>query len=87
MQLASFTGFIKTILILVFVYYGFKILFRIFAPVLMQHLVRKAESNFRQNQGANYQQNNGGDSYDTPKPSRPRETKKVGEYVDYEEIE
>lgn len=90
MQLASFTGFINTICILVCIYYGFKILFRIFAPVILRNIVKKAENNFRQQQNQYNQQNKESDIYmDTNKAtsSKPRETKKVGEYVDYEEIE
>lgn len=87
MQVASFTGFIKTIFILVFVYYTFKILFRIFAPVIFQNIVKKAESNFREQYNQNNQQQNTESNNNKSTFGKPRETKKVGEYVDYEEID
>lgn len=87
MQLASFTGFIKTIFILVFIYHAFKILFRIFAPMILQNIVKKAENNFRAQQNQYNQQQNTNRYTNKSTPNRPKETKKVGEYVDYEEID
>lgn len=53
---------------------------RLLLPVLLKKAVEKAEDNLR-----NMQQ--GQTSYQAPQPERPRERKKVGEYIDYEEIE
>lgn len=92
LQQASLQGIIRTVLIIAAVYYGFKILMRLLAPYLMKKVIQKAESNFKQNygqqfnnQGNTYQQTN--TSSDSSKFEKPRSTKKVGEYIDYEEIE
>lgn len=94
METASFNGFIKTILYIVLFYYIFKFLAKLFLPVLVKKVVQKAEQNFQQqythqNQQQNQYQNTNRDEIivDTAKSTKPRETKKVGEYVDYEEIE
>jgi hypothetical protein len=92
METASFNGLLKVILYAVAFYYVFKFLARIFLPVLVKKAVEKAGENFQQQQRAyqSYQNHtSSGDeiNYQTAKSDKPRETKKVGEYVDYEEIE
>lgn len=96
MQLASFTGFLKTLLYMVMFYYIFKFLAKLFLPLLVKKAVEKAGQNFQQQQQyaqQQYTQNN--KKYtnqdeiivDTARSKNPKETKKVGEYVDYEEID
>lgn len=93
MQTASFTGFIETIFYILAFYYAFKFLARLFLPVLVKKVVQKAGQNFQQQQSQYQSYQNQGTSqkdeivYDTAKSTKPRETKKVGEYVDYEEID
>jgi Domain of unknown function (DUF4834) len=93
METASFNGLLKTILYAVAFYYVFKFLARLFLPVLVKKAVEKAGENFQQQRQAyegyqNQHQSNADEiTYQTPKSDKPRETKKVGEYVDYEEIE
>jgi len=92
METASFNGFIRTLFYLVMFYYIFRFLARIFFPILVKKAVEKAGENFQQQQ-RQYQsnQNHGAPPKDeiiyTTKTDKPRETKKVGEYVDYEEID
>lgn len=93
METASFNGLLKFLLYAIAFYYVFKFLARIFLPVLVKKAVEKAGENFQQQQKA-YQSNQNkytaaGDqiNYPNAKSDKPRETKKVGEYVDYEEIE
>lgn len=86
---ASFNGIIRTLVIMVLVYYAIKFLIRIFAPIVIQQVVKKAGENM-QNQQQQY--NSRQDNYNPYKNTatandRPREKKKVGEYIDYEEIE
>ena len=90
---ASFTGVLKTILIVLLVYFGLKILFRYFGPMLLRYFMkrmgRKFEQQFNQQFGGPQQQNNkkGKVSIDK-KPKSGRESNKtVGEYIDYEEID
>jgi len=92
MQTASFSGFLKTICYILAFYYIFKFLARLFLPIMVKKVVEKAGANFQQQyQSQNQQQNtsSGQDEiiYDTAQQSKPRETKKVGEYVDYEELD
>ncbi|MBT8394277.1 MAG: DUF4834 family protein [Flavobacteriaceae bacterium] len=90
LQYASLTGFVRTILIILLVYFGVKILTRLFAPILFKHVAKKAEKKFGQQFG-NYQPK------ETPKkegeisidkmPNRKESNKDVGDYVDFEEID
>ena len=94
LETASFNGFIKTLLYMVAFYYIFKFLARIFFPILVKKAVEKAGEQFQQQQQRQYQPNQNYQSapkdeiiFNTPKSDKPHETKKVGEYVDYEEID
>ncbi len=90
MDTASFSGTIRTIVILILVYYLLKFLFRLLAPVIVQQVVKKAGQSFQehqQQQYQQYQQHNQQQPTGNIKSDKPREKKKVGEYIDYEEIE
>jgi hypothetical protein len=84
MYTASFIGFLKTIAILIIIYYAIRFLFRMFAPVLVNQVVKKAQQSFYEQQQSHQQAQQ--QSY-TDTSSKPREKKKVGEYIDFEEIE
>lgn len=88
METASFTGFFKTLIYIVGFYYVFRFLAKLFLPILLKKAVEKAGENF-QKQQQQYQNTSTEKDiiYDKSTSSKPRETKKVGEYVDYEEIE
>lgn len=92
-QYASFVGFVRTILIIMLIYYGMKVLTRVFAPYLMRYVSKKAEKKFGQQFGDFQKQQQ-------PPPQKEGETsiekmpnknkssnKAVGEYIDYEEID
>ncbi|WPO77349.1 DUF4834 family protein [Flavobacterium sp. KACC 22761] len=95
MQEASFTNLIKTIIWIIAFYYIFKFLARIFLPVLVKKAVEKAGENFQRqqqqygqdNSWQRTQNNNDEIIINTANAKNPRETKKVGDYVDYEEID
>ena len=92
MQTASFVGTIETILYIIAIYYAIKFLSRLLFPVLIKKVVEKAGQNFNQQYNSqnnqNYQSQNRDEIiYDTQKTTKPRSTKIVGEYVDYEEID
>jgi Domain of unknown function (DUF4834) len=92
MQYASLTGFVRTILIILLVWYGVKILSRVFAPVLMRYVAKKAQQKFGQ-QFNQYQKpqpksrTEGEISIDKMPNENKTSKKDVGEYVDYEEID
>lgn len=88
MQAASFVGVIETIFYFVVFYYVFKFLAKIFLPILVKKVVQKAGESFQQ-QYTNQQQNRKEDPvfHHKNKTQKPKETKKVGEYVDFEEID
>ncbi|GAA4282021.1 DUF4834 family protein [Gaetbulibacter aestuarii] len=90
MQYASATGLVRMILIIMLVYFGIKILSRLFAPVLMRFVAKKAEEQF----GGRYEQNQreapkkeGEVTIDKMPNQRKASSDEVGDYIDYEEIE
>lgn len=92
METASFSGFFRSLLYMVAFYYIFKFLAKLFLPHLIKKAVEKAGENFEKQQ-QNYQNTQHNTSnpkdiiFDKTTSDKPREKKKVGEYVDYEEIE
>jgi hypothetical protein len=91
MEMASFNGILKTIFYILAFYYIFKFLARLFLPIMVKKVVEKAGENFQKQYQSNYQHkaNSSQDGFvnQNPKTDKPRETKKVGEYIDYEEID
>ena len=93
LQQASVTGLFRIILIILLIYYGLKILSRLFAPLLLKYIAKKAEERF----GGQFGQFQQKTQHDTRKkegevtienmPNTKTSNKDVGEYVDYEEID
>lgn len=88
MDTASFTGILRTLFIIVLIYYAVRFFLKLLAPALVQHVVKKAGENLYEQQQRQQQQynQNAQQQTDTSK-ERPTEKKKVGEYIDFEEIE
>jgi len=95
MDQASLMGFLKTLLIIVLIYYFIKFAFKLLAPYLMKKAVDKLNDNFQQQQRAyqdQYGNASGNETRDNDFESSlkqnkiPKERKKVGEYIDYEEV-
>ena len=92
MQYASFVGFMRTILIILLIYYGVKILSKIFAPYLLRYVSKKAEQKFgqqfsQQRPPEKAKEKEGEISIDKIPSQSKASNKDVGEYVDYEEID
>ncbi|MEO8253522.1 MAG: DUF4834 family protein [Flavobacterium sp.] len=94
MQVASFSGFLRTLFYIIAFYYIFKFLAKLFLPVLLKKVVEKAgekmqeQQQQRQHQDSWNQDQNGNTTiYNTDNVKKSRETKKVGDYVDYEELD
>lgn len=84
--------FIKTILIILLVYYGLKILFQFAKPCLMKYITKKAGQRFEQSFGGNpfqqpKQKKEGEVSIDKAPLKNKTSNNSVGDYVDFEEIE
>lgn len=84
--------FLKTILIVLLVYFGLKFLVRLATPYLMRYLSKKAgqqfEKFFQNPQASQEQREKEGQITIEKMPHRnSRSNNKVGEYVDYEEVD
>ncbi|WP_456460896.1 DUF4834 family protein [Lutibacter sp.] len=83
-------GLLKTIAIIIIVYYVLKFISRYILPLFIKQVVNNVEKKFREQQQQNQPANDGGKVGETviaKKPSRPKESNKdVGDYVDYEDI-
>ena len=89
-------GLLRTVLIILLIWFGLKILSRLFAPVLMKFVAKKAEERFGQQFGdfqnqaqqrADQNRSEGETVIDTMPKQNKASNEKVGEYIDFEEIE
>ncbi|RKE95235.1 DUF4834 family protein [Ichthyenterobacterium magnum] len=85
-------GLLRTILIILLIYYGVKILSKIFAPYLLRYMSKKMQERFGgqfQQQQSNQQPKHreGETVIDKVPNTNASSNKKVGEYIDYEEID
>ncbi len=86
-------GLLRTLLIILLVYYGIRVLYRIFAPTMMRYASRKVQQQFhekykqQQNQSQQHTTKEGEISIDKKPPKKSNFGQKVGEYIDFEEID
>lgn len=91
-NLNTMMTFLKTILIILLVYFAFKFLFRLAKPYLIRYISKKAGQQFEQFFGnpsttSAPPQKEGKITIDTMPSQNRGNGKKVGEYVEYEEVE
>ena len=89
---ASFSEVLRVVLIVLLIYFGFKIIIRWFGPLLLRYILRKVgkkfEEKFNQFDTSGRSKKKEGDVTIEKKPkNRKKSNNDVGEYVDYEEID
>ncbi len=89
MQEAGFVNIIKTLLIILFVYYAFKFLIRLLAPFFLKKVASKMQERAQQyNQQQKSTTVKEGETVIDKKPNSSKNSSNdVGEYVDFEEID
>lgn len=75
---------LRTILIIIIVYYLFKLFVRYIMPYVARYFIRKTVNNFENQQSQS--QRRPGDINVEKTPQRKKTLDDLGEYVDYEEI-
>lgn len=89
---SSIAGFFSTLLIIIAIYWIFKFFIKLVAPYLLVKAVKKMEKKMHSQQQTYQQQynNTSEKDYDISEQLKqnkiPKEKKKVGEYIDYEEL-
>ncbi|MBP6074169.1 MAG: DUF4834 domain-containing protein [Flavobacterium sp.] len=84
MEMASGSSLLRTLAIIILCYYLFKFLMRIFAPIIMQKAVNKMQEKMQEQYNKQQQQQQNTTTQSTQFQSKEKE--KVGDYIDYEEI-
>ena len=81
---------LRTILIILIVYYSFRFISRLLVPIVLRMFMKRAQRNFQQQFGQQQQkpQKEGEVSIDSkPKNKSNSSETSFGEYVDFEEVE
>jgi len=83
-------GVLKTIAILIIIYYALKFFSRYIAPIFLKKMMSNVEKKMKeqqQNQSNAEPQGKVGETVIAKKPATPKEgNKDVGDYVDYEDV-
>lgn len=95
MYLASFSGFLETVLIILLIFYALKFLFRWFGPSILRYILKKMGQKAMQKFGGNTNFNAKRPKkkqkteveIDRKPPNQHKSNKDAGEYIDYEEID
>jgi hypothetical protein len=84
---ASFSGALRTILFVIIGYYVIRFILRLLAPFLLKKMVEKAGNSMGKQFEKQQAQQQANSNFDKKPKSSSEKSKKVGEYIDYEEIE
>lgn len=89
---ASFFDVLQVILVILLIYFGIKIIFRLFGPMFLRYIMKKigqkVEKKFHQQQGFSTKKEEEGEVVIEKRPKTARKSnKEAGEYIDYEEID
>ncbi len=89
MSEASVQGFVRTILIILAVYYVLKVIARIVMPLFLKSVASKFEQRMHNQQGRTQNKNyKVGETTIDKKPQQQKSSNdSVGEYVDFEEVD
>jgi len=86
MQYASFTGLIRTLLIILLIYYLFQIIAKYVIPLFMKRFLNNMEQKFREQHQPKEPDKKVGETTILKKPNTNKSNNNVGEYIDYEEV-
>lgn len=89
MHTAEITSFLRTIAIILIIYYGLKLIGKYLAPIILKRAANKFEERVRQQQGyTETKKEKVGETVIDKKPnSSQKQSNTVGEYVDFEEVD
>ncbi|MBI9042716.1 DUF4834 family protein [Lutibacter sp.] len=81
-------GLLRTIAIILIVYYVFKFISKYILPLFVQKIVKDVQKKYNEQQQNQYNDTSGkvGETVIAKKPIEPKSNKDVGDYVDYEEV-
>lgn len=88
MHEAEITSFLRTILIILLIYYALKIIGKYMAPFILKRAASKFEERVRQQQQPKQNSAKVGETVIDKKPNTQKTSNDtVGEYVDFEEVD
>lgn len=79
---AGMVTFIRTIVIIALVYYGLKIIVKYLFPIIIKRFINKQQEKFNQQQTTNNPQSKSNNNH-----TSSSKKEKLGDYVDYEEVD
>lgn len=86
---AGLISLLRTLLIIVGVYFAFRLIFRVLIPYLLKRFIKKQQSKYYQNFNSETDSRGGeesGEVHIKGKQKKSNKADKLGDYVDYEEV-
>ncbi|MDJ0645449.1 MAG: DUF4834 family protein [Flavobacteriaceae bacterium] len=83
-------GLLRTLLIILIIYYGLKLVARFVFPLVMKRFANNVEKRFNEQQDQfrrDQQQTNVGETVIDKAPREQKSNESIGEYVDFEEVD
>ena len=80
-------GLIRTLLVILIIYYALKIVSRYILPIILKSAVDKVQKNMNNQQAEQQDNTKVGETTVDYAPKATSKTSKVGEYIEFEEIE
>lgn len=88
MQEAEVTSFLRTIFIILLIYYGLKVIGKYVAPIILKRAATKFEEQVKKQQQTSAPKEKVGETIIEKKPNQSKSSdSSVGEYVDFEEVD
>lgn len=94
MQEASLSQVLRVLLIVLLIYFGFKLFIRWFGPIILRYFLKKVGKKFEQKfsqfdpmAGQQQRQKQGEVTIEKNQKNKRKSKNDVGDYIDYEEIE
>ncbi|WP_372745456.1 DUF4834 family protein [Lutibacter sp.] len=81
-------GLLKTLAIILIVYYVLKFISKFILPLFVKKMVENVQKKYNEQQQNQYNDTSGkvGETVIAKKPNEPKSNKDIGDYVDYEEV-
>jgi cellulase/cellobiase CelA1 len=79
-------GLLRTLLVILIIYYALKIVSRYILPIILKSAVNKVQKNMNQQQAAKQDNTKVGETTVDYTPNTSSKTANVGEYIDFEEV-
>ncbi len=86
-QEAGLISFLRTLAIILLIFYGIRLVLRYLAPILLKMFINKQRKAYENTSSSHQEPSEDGEVHIRGKRKSQKQNESLGDYVDYEEIE